>query len=85
MCWKEGGLQLCKTWKTRSVSEEWSAEDKAKRTLHGSDIGGLTVFLLFVLDLFLELVEGDLLVFNDNGDLEHSNTVTNGDELGGTL
>lgn len=51
--------------------------------LHGSNVGGLDV-VLEVLDLLLELVQGDLLVLNDKVDLELLDTETDGDELGST-
>lgn len=40
--------------------------------------------VLVLLDLSLELVEGDLLVLDDKVDLELLDTETNGNELGGT-
>lgn len=48
-----------------------------------SDIGGLDV-VLDLLDLLLELVERDLGILDDQVDLEHLDTVADGDELGGT-
>lgn len=47
------------------------------------NIGGLDVVLIF-LDLGLELINGDLLVLDDQVDLKLLDTESNGDELGGT-
>lgn len=51
--------------------------------LHGDDIGGLDV-VLELLDLLLELVQGDLLVLNDQVDLQLLDTEADGDQLGST-
>ena len=51
--------------------------------LHGNNVGGLNV-VLELLDLLLQLVKGDLVVFNDQVDLELLDTETNSDQLGGT-
>ncbi len=47
------------------------------------DISGLHVILEF-LDLLLELVQADLLVLDDQGDLQFLDAEADGDELGGT-
>jgi hypothetical protein len=51
--------------------------------LHGNNVGGLDV-VLELLDLLLELIEGDLVVLNDQVDLELLDTETDSDQLGGT-
>ena len=53
------------------------------KLLHGSDVGALDV-VLEALDLLLELVEGDLVVLDDQVDLELLDAETDGDELGAT-
>ena len=58
-------------------------ENAQGRTLHGGDIAGLDV-VLEVGDFLLELVQRNLLVLDDQVDLQHSDTVTDGDELGST-
>lgn len=51
--------------------------------LHGDDIGGLDE-VLKLLDLLLELVQGDLLILNDQVDLQLLDTEADSDQLGGT-
>ncbi|KAL2279417.1 hypothetical protein FJTKL_13487 [Diaporthe vaccinii] len=51
--------------------------------LHGDDVGGLDV-VLEADDLLLKLLQGDLVVLDDQVDLELLDTEANGDELGGT-
>jgi hypothetical protein len=53
------------------------------KLLHGSDVAALDV-VLKTLDLLLELVEGDLVVLNDQVDLELLDAETDGHELGAT-
>jgi hypothetical protein len=53
------------------------------KLLHGSDVGALDV-VLEALDLLLELVEGDLVVLDDQVDLELLDAEADGDELGAT-
>lgn len=54
-----------------------------KLTLHGSNVGALDV-VLELSDALLELIEGDELVLDDEGDLELPDTVADRDKLGGT-
>lgn len=51
--------------------------------LHGSDVGGLHVVLV-LLNASLEVIQGDLLVLDNQVDLELLDTEANSDELGGT-
>lgn len=53
------------------------------KLLHGSDVGALDVVLEAV-DGLLELVEGDLVVLDDQVDLELLDAEADGDELGAT-
>ena len=53
-----------------------------KLTLHGSNVRALDV-VLELSDALLELIEGDELVLNDEGDLELLDTVADSDELAG--
>jgi hypothetical protein len=53
------------------------------KLLHGSDVAALDV-VLEALDLLLELVEGDLVVLNDQVDLELLDAEADGNELGAT-
>ena len=53
------------------------------KLLHGSNVGALDV-VLEALDLLLELVEGDLVVLDDQVDLELLDAETDSNELGAT-
>jgi hypothetical protein len=53
------------------------------KLLHGSNVGALDV-VLEALDLLLELVEGDLVVLDDQVDLELLDAEADGNELGAT-
>ena len=53
------------------------------KLLHGGNVVALDVVLEAV-DLLLELVEGDLLVLDDQVDLELLDAEADSDELGGT-
>lgn len=50
---------------------------------HGNNVGGLDV-VLELGDLLLEIIDGDLVVLNDEVDLELLDTETNGNQLGAT-
>lgn len=52
--------------------------------LHGSNVRGLDVVLEVLADPLLEVVQGDLVILDDEGDLELGDTVSDGDKLGGT-
>ena len=51
--------------------------------LHSSDIGGLDVVLI-LLNLLLEIVDGDLGILNNNVDLELLDSEANSNEAGST-
>ena len=51
--------------------------------LHGKNIAGLDV-LLNLGNLLLQLLERDLVVLNDEGELDHAHTVADGHLLGGS-
>lgn len=51
--------------------------------LHSNNVSRLYVVLI-LLNLFLQVTEGDLLIFNDHVDLKLLDTETNSDKLGRT-
>lgn len=55
----------------------------ALQLLHGNNVGRLDV-VLELLDLLLELIQGDLLVLNNQVDLQLLDTEADGDQLGST-
>ena len=62
-------------------------ESQVRRTrlqlLHSNNVSRLYVVLI-LLNLFLQVAEGDLLILNDHVDLKLLDTETNSDELGRT-
>lgn len=55
----------------------------ALQLLHSSDIGGLDVVLI-LLNLLLEIIDGDLGILNNNVDLELLDSEANSNEAGPT-
>lgn len=46
------------------------------KLLHGSDIGGLNVFLEIGSELLLKIIKGDELILNNDSDLELLDSVS---------
>lgn len=66
-------------WKTSKCSAKMTVKqcqaDSRLQFLHGSNISGLDMVLI-LLDLLLEIVQRDLVIFNDHVDLELLDTET---------
>jgi hypothetical protein len=69
--------------KRRSYAPTQAVGMTRLKLLHGSNVGALDV-VLEALDLLLELVEGDLVVLDDQVDLELLDAEADGNELGAT-